>query len=119
MDTAEDKKKKKNFDLLEAEIAVPIIDAAREAHGQGRGTFTCSAPTTTTDGNLFALKRKNYGTTFTYDIGPLIDAIERIGWTLTFVEHIPLVPRELEEIGSVTLLFNEVRAHMIFRRKTT
>lgn len=118
MDTAEDKKKKKSFDLLEAEIAVPIIDAAREAHGQGRGTFTCSAPTTTTDGNLFALKRKNYGKTYAYDIGPLIDAIERIGWALTFVEHIPLVPVQAD-FGGATLLYNEVRAHMIFRRKTT
>ncbi|MCG7301143.1 hypothetical protein MHJ85_07725 [Brevibacterium ravenspurgense] len=118
MDTGADKKKKKNFDLLEADIAVPIIDAAREAHGQGRGTFTCSAPTTTTDGNILALKRKNYGKTFTYDIGPLIDAIERIGWALTFVEHIPLVPVNIE-ISGTTLLYNEVRAHMIFRRKTT
>ncbi len=118
MDTGADKKKKKSFDLLEAEIAVPIIDAAREAHGQGRGTFTCSAPTTTTDGNILALKRKNVGKTYSYDVGPLIDAIERIGWTLTFVEHIPLVPVNVE-ISGATLLYNEVRAHMIFRRKTT
>ena len=118
MDTAEDKKKKKNFDLLEAEIAVPIIDAAREAHGQGRGTFTCSAPTTIADGQHFAIKRKSYGKTQMYDIGPLIDSIERIGWTLTFVEHIPLVPVQAD-FGGTTLLYNEVRAHMIFRRKTT
>ena len=118
MDTAEDKKKKKNFDLLEAEIAVPLIDAAREAHGQGRGTFTCSAPTTIADGQHFAIKRKSYGKTQMYDIGPLIDSIERIGWTLTFVEHIPLVPITVE-LGGTTASFGEVRAHMIFRRKTT
>ena len=73
--------------VLPADIARPIIAEAGQAR-QRQSTFTCSVATAHTDGNAWTARKKKRLQVESYDLGPLIDAIEAHGWTLQSIDHV-------------------------------
>lgn len=89
--------------MLDARDASPILELASERVSQGWAVFTCSAPAE--EVNMGFL-----GGSKSFDLGPLIQSVEALGWVLSSIGHVT-VPRS----SSDTSLFF-VRAQLLFRR---
>lgn len=87
--------------LLNEAEARPILDLAAQRLHEGWSIFTCSAPVSTIITGLM-------GSSTSFDIGPLIQSVEGIGWRLDVLDHVAV-----EKSSGHT----EVRAQMLFRRQ--
>lgn len=87
--------------LIVSEVeALPILEVAARRLGEGWSVFTCSTVAEDLVGGIFGHMKQ-------FDLGPLIQQIESLGWRLDTLNHVP-VPRAESALG--------VRAHMLFRR---
>lgn len=82
----------------------------------GRSLFTCSTLAAVTSGSgLGAGGRKTTGID-RWDLGPLIESIEALGWRLEHLEHVWAQTEHNASIGNAAHIRGVTIAHMLFRR---
>ncbi|PWD51480.1 hypothetical protein C8046_13270 [Serinibacter arcticus] len=86
--------------LLGQDDAQPILDLASQRLGEGWSIFTCAVPVESRITGLL-------GSSTAFDIGPLIQSVENLGWRLDQLDHVAV-----DKSPGHT----EVRAQLLFRR---
>lgn len=87
-------------ELLDVQSASLVLELASQRQREGWSVFTCAVLVETSVTGLFGGSRS-------FDIGPLIQQVESLGWRLEVLNHVT-VPRSETSF--------EVRAQMLFRQ---
>lgn len=89
--------------ILDTKVATPVYELAVQSHREGWSVFTCSVQVGLCSTAVLVRSTSS-------DLGPLIHAIEAIGWRLDRLDHVP-IPQN----GADSRTF-AIRAQMLFRR---
>ena len=97
---------------------VPLHEAAKSAHAQGRSIYTCSVVVATTVGSRgMSVRGGKSGTRGQqWDPAQLIEAIETLGWRLEQIDHTWHQTEHNAVLGANALVAGITTAHMLFRR---
>jgi len=94
----------------------PIWEAAQQAVQSGRKLFTCSTLAAVTSGSAIGMGGRKTTGIDRWDLAPLIESIEALGWRLEHLEHVWAQTEHNAALGKAAHIRGVTIAHMLFRR---
>lgn len=104
---------------LPSSMTAQFVAEAKLAR-KSQKTFTCSVISAYTTGNFVSFTKKKRLEVNSFDLGPLIDSVEGLGWSLVSTDYVN-VPATSGQSGafghSSTNYTSEIRAQLLFRAR--
>src|SRR3954466_12853210 len=102
-----------------AEEGRPIWEAAEQARQGGAHRFGASTLAAVTSGSALGMGGRKTTGIDRWDLGPLIESIEALGWRLDHLEHVWAQTEHNAALGKAAHIRGVTIAHMLFRRSAT